>query len=345
MKRMMRSPWIVPCLILLVAFSSFAATKLLRRNKAKKPVELNITHVRHPGRPDTAEFADPYPYTRRRDVIYGRKGGAALTMDVFTPKKGAKGIAIVHPVSAGWISNQKVMDSPLFSFFIDEPVKRGYTVFAVCHSSQPDFPIPQAIADMNLAVRYIRHHARDFAIDPQRIGVLGASSGGHLALMLGVAGDAGDPHASDAVERTSSRVQAVSCFFPPTDFLNYGEQGKFAFAEDGMLAELRTAIDVREFDKRTKRLERISDREKVEELCRQVSPVTHVSAAAAPTLILHGDADKLVPIQQSELMIAKLKRAGVPAELMVKKGKPHLWSGMNYDMVTLLDWFDKQLTK
>jgi acetyl esterase/lipase len=299
----------------------------------------------HPGRPDAARFSDPNPYTRQRDVIYGRKGGAALTMDVFTPKKGAKGIAIVHPVSAGWISNQRVMDSPLFSFFLEEPVKRGYTLFAVCHSSQPDFPIPDAIADINLAVRYIRYHAREFGIDPEHIGVFGASSGGHLALMLGVAGDGGDPHSSDAVGRTSSRVQAVSCFFPPTDFLNYGEKGKFAFAEDGMLAELRPAIDVREFDKHTKRLERISDREKVEELCRRVSPVTHVSTTAAPTLILHGDADKLVPLQQSEVMVAKLKRAGVSAELRVKKGKPHLWSGMSYDMATLLDWLDKHLTK
>jgi acetyl esterase/lipase len=343
--RMMKSPWIVSCVILLAAFSSFAATQLLRRSKGKKPAMLSIADARHPGRPDAAEFADPYPYTRRRDVIYGRKAGAALTMDVFTPKKGGKGLAIVHPVSAGWISNQKIMDSPLFSYFLEEPVKRGYTLFAVCHSSQPDFPIPEAIADVNLAVRYIRSHAREFGIDPERIGVLGASAGGHLALMLGVAGDGGDPHASEAVERTSSRVQAVSCFFPPTDFLNYGEKGRFAFAEDGLLAEMRTAIDVREFDKRSKRLERISERAKVEELCRRVSPVTHVSAAAAPTLIVHGDADKLVPIQQAEVMIAKLKQAGVPAELMVKKGKPHLWSGMSYDMATLLDWLDKHLTK
>jgi len=319
------------------------ATKLLRRRDGKKTLELTFTDVRYPDQLDAAEFADPHPYVRRCDVIYGRKAGATLTMDVFTPKKGAKGIAVVYPVSGGWITKQTMIDMPLLSFFIDEPVKRGYTLFAVCPGSQPTFTIPDAVADVNLAVRYIRYHAREFAIDPRRIGVLGASSGGQLALMLGVAGNEGDPRSNDAVERTSSRVQAVSCFFPSTDFLNFGAKGKFVFAEDSGAADFRAALDLREFDKRTKRLERISDQEKFEELCRRVSPVTHVSPAAAPTLLIHGDADKIVPLQQSEVMIAKLKEAGVPAELVVKKGMGHGWNSMDRDMSKLLDWFDKYL--
>src|SRR5579875_801799 len=321
------------------------ATKLLRRLDGKKTLELRFTEVRYPDRLDDAVFADPHPYVRRRDVIYGRRAGAALTMDVFTPNKNAKGIAIVYLVSGGWISNSTLIDSPLFALFIDEPVKRGYTLFAVCHGSQPTFAIPDAVADVNRAVRYIRYHAREFAIDPQRIGALGASSGGQLALMLGVAGDEGDPHSSDAVERTSSRVQAVSCFFPSTDFLNFGAKGKFVFAEDSGAADFRAALDLREFSKRTKRLERISDKEKFEELCRRVSPVTRVTAAAAPTLLIHGDADKIVPLQQSEVMVAKLKEVGVPAELEVKRGGGHGWSSMGQDMGTLLNWFDKYLQR
>jgi acetyl esterase/lipase len=321
------------------------ATQLLRHSDGKKTLELQYTEVHYPDRLDDAEFADPHPYARRCDVIYGRRSGAALTMDVFTPKKDAKGIAIVYLVSAGWVTKQSMIDLPLFSLFIDEPVKRGYTLFAVCPGSQPSFTIPDAIADVNQAIRYIRYHAREFAIDQRRIGVMGASSGGHLSLMSGVARDEGNPRTSDGVERTSSRVQAVGCFFPPTDFLNYGEKGRFAFAEDGVLADYRAAFDVREFDRQTKRLERIGNKEKVEELCRHVSPLTHVSAAAAPTLIIHGDADKLAPIQQSEVMVAKLKEAGVPAELVVKKGRPHGWSSMDEDMGTILDWFDKHLKK
>jgi acetyl esterase/lipase len=321
------------------------ATKQLWRRDGKKVLEMTFTDVRYPDRLDAAVFADPRPYTRRHDVIYGHKTGVALTMELFTPRKAVNGAAIVALVSGGWFSDQATIDSPMFTYIIDAAVKRGYTVFAVCHGSQPLFTVPEAVADVNRAVRYIRYHAREFGIDPQRIGVTGGSAGGHLSLMLGAAGDNGNPRATDAVERTPSRVQAVACFFPPTDFLNYGEKGKIAFSEDGVLANFRTAIDVREFDKRSKRLEHIGDKVKFETLCRRVSPLSHVSTDAAPTLIIHGDADKLVPIQQAELMIEKLKRSGVPCELVVKKGKLHGWSGMDKDMDTILDWFDKHLQK
>jgi acetyl esterase/lipase len=321
------------------------AKKQTWRRDGKKGREMTFSEVRYPDRLDAALFADPRPCTRRRDVIYGHKSGVALTMDVFTPKKEPNGAAIVALVSGGWFSDQATIDSVYFTHFLDEPVKRGYTLFAVCHGSQPRFTIPEAIADVNRAVRFIRYNARNFHVDPRRIGVTGGSAGGHLSLMLGVAGDRGNPRSTDAVERTSSRVQAVACFFPPTDFLNYGEKGKIAFAEDGVLANYRTAIDVRAFDKRTKRLEHITDKDQFEALCRRVSPSAHVSADAPPTLIIHGDADKLVPIQQAEVMVARLKKAGVPAELIVKKGAGHGWGGMDKDMVAILDWFDKHLKK
>ena len=84
-----------------------------------------------------------------------------------------------------------------------------------------------------------------------------------------------------------------------------------------MLADFRVAVDIREFDPRTKLLERVTDEKKVLELARKISPITHVSADDPPTLIIHGDADKLVPIQQAELFIDKLKSAGVEAKLVV----------------------------
>ena len=321
------------------------ARKQVWHRDGKKGLEMTFTEVRYPERLDAAVFADPRPYTRRRDVIYGYKSGVALTMDVFTPRKDANGAAILALVSGGWYSDQTTISSPRFAYIIDESVKRGYTVFAVCHGSQPRFTIPEAIADVNRAVRFIRYHARDFHIDPRRIGVTGGSAGGHLSLMLGVAGDRGNRRSTDAVERTSSRVQAVACFFPPTDFLNYGAKGKIAFAEDGVLADYRAAIDFRRLDKRTHRLEHITDKDQLTKLYRQVSPLTHVSADAPPTLIIHGDADKLVPIQQAELMVERLKKEGVPAELIVKKGAGHGWGGMDKDMPAILSWFDKYLKK
>ncbi|MBI2806473.1 MAG: alpha/beta hydrolase [Planctomycetes bacterium] len=283
-------------------------------------------------------------FTRTKDVIYGRKFGTALTLDVFTPKKGANGAAVVMVVSGGWFSDPNSINSPIFRQLFGEPLKRGYTVFAVVHASQPRFTIPEAIADVNRSIRFIRHHAKNYKIDPDRIGITGGSAGGHLSLMQGTAGDPGNPKALDPVERASSRVQAVACFFPPTDFLNYGGKDKYAFAPDGLLANFRLVMDVREFDPKTKLLERISAT-KARDLARKVSPVTHVNAKSAPALIIHGDADKLVPIQQAELIMARYKEAGVAAELVVRKGRGHDFNGAAKDFPVIADWFDKHLKK
>ncbi len=229
-------------------------------------------------------------------------------------------------------------------------VKRGYTVFAVVHGSQPRFTVPEAVADLSRAVRFIRYHAKDYKIDPDRIGITGGSAGGHLSLMQGTAGDQGDPKAKAPVDRASSRVQAVACFYPPTDFLNYGGKGKYAFASDGVLVDYRVAVDIREFDPRTKLLERVTDEKKVLELARKISPITHVSADDPPTLIIHGDADKLVPIEQAQAIVAKFKEMRGPfelvvTELVVKKGAGHGWAGLDKDIPPIADWFDKHLKR
>jgi acetyl esterase/lipase len=283
-------------------------------------------------------------YTHVPEVIYGRKFGMALTFDVFTPKKNANGAAIIFVVSGGWLSDREAF-APFYGPMVGLLLERGYTVFPVCHGCQPKFTIPEAIADINRSVRFIRAHAKDYGISPDRIGISGGSAGGHLSLMQGTAGDAGDPNAKDPLNRVSSRVQAVGCFFPPTDFVNYGGKNKYAFAKDGLLAFLRPCVDVREFDPKTLRYEHLSDEKKVLALAREISPITHVTAETAPTLIIHGDADKLVPIEQAEVFVAKLKELKVPAELVVKKGAGHGWAKPESDMAAIEDWFDKYLNK
>ena len=186
---------------------------------------------------------------------------------------------------------------------------------------------------MNRAVRFIRYHAKDYHIDPDRIGITGGSAGGHLSLMQGTAGDDGDPKAKDPVDRVSSRVQAVACFFPPTDFLNYGEQGQVRLAADGMLADFKAPFDLPRARPEDQAAScRSPTRRRIRRSAARISPITHVTPTIPPTLIIHGDADKLVPIQQAELIVAKLKEAGVPAELVVKKGAGHGWPGMDKDM-------------
>jgi acetyl esterase/lipase len=284
--------------------------------------------------------ADEAPYTRKEEAIYGRKYGMALTLEVFTPKQGANGAAVVLVSSGGWFSPIDFV-KPIF---LPELSKHGYTVFVVTHGSQPRFTIPEILEDLHRALRYVRYHAKDYQVDPERIGITGMSAGGHLSLMQGTTGKAGDPKAGDPVQRVSSRVQAVACFFPPTDFLNYGKEGEEALGT-GVLKDFKAPFDFHRQDPKTHVFERITDAEERRTIGRQISPYYHVSKDSAPALIIHGDADKLVPIQQAERIIAKLKEAGVPAELVVKPGAEHGWMGIDKDIKPVAEWFDKHLRK
>jgi acetyl esterase/lipase len=290
--------------------------------------------------PALLSAADGPGFVRTEDVIYGRKFGTALTYDVFTPKENSNGAAIIWVVSGGWFSAHEAINPSFFT----EYLKRGYTVFAVVHGSQPKFTIPEVLGDMHRAVRHIRAHAADYKIDPERIGISGGSAGGHLSLMQGMAGDKGTPDAKDPVDRNSSRVQAVACFFPPTDFLNYGKEGEVALGR-GVLKDFRAPFDFRELDEKKRAFVTVEDEGKLLEIGRQISPVYHASADDPPTLIIHGDKDLLVPIQQAELVVTKLKEASVEAQLVVKEGAAHGWKDIGNDLTIFADWFDKHLKK
>ncbi|MEQ1853451.1 MAG: alpha/beta hydrolase, partial [Chthoniobacteraceae bacterium] len=154
---------------------------------------------------------------RISDIIYTKHDGVALTMDVFKPAK-PNGAGVIKIISGGWKSNHKGISDGGWP-------KSGYTTFVVVHGSQPRFQVEEIVADLNRAVRFIRANAAKYGVDPMKLGVTGGSAGGHLSLMLATRGGAGDPKAPDPVDRESSAVQAVACFYPPTDYLNWFEDG------------------------------------------------------------------------------------------------------------------------
>lgn len=282
----------------------------------------------------------PPAVARTKDVIYGRKFGVSLTLDVFAPAR-KNGLGVIVVVSGGWKSDPASLDG-VGAGFAAPFCARGYTVFAVCHGCQPKFTLPEILDDMHRAVRYIRHHAKTYEIDPDRIGVTGGSAGGHLSLMLGLAPRPGDPKAADPVDRTDSRVAAVGCFYPPTDFLNYARPGRLAIG-DPVFREYQATFDVHKFDKSTGQFERVTEPAEVKKFGAAVSPVTHVDAADPPVLVIHGDADTLVPLQQAELLMGRLKDAGVTHKLVVKPGAGHGWPTLLLDVFTIADWFDAHL--
>lgn len=247
-------------------------------------------------------------FKRTEDVVYGRKFGTALTMDVIEAAQ-PNGIGIIFVVSGGWRSNHASIVPKNFGKLLE----RGYTVFAVVPSSQPRFTISEISEDVKLALSFIKSGAARWKIDPQKLGISGFSAGCHLSLMVAT--------------QSKDAVQAVACFFPPTDFLNWGKVGVNG-AGVGPVAGYRDAFGAKAG---------------TEELAKQLSPIYHVSEKTPPTLLIHGDADQTVPLQQSEVYIAKLKEAGVRNGFVVVPGKGHGWPTIYEDFTLLADWFDEYL--
>jgi acetyl esterase/lipase len=271
--------------------------------------------------------ADTNDYQRIQDVIYGRKFGIALTMDVFQPNH-PNGYAIVSVVSGGWFSSHEAINGMFYQAFL----KRGYTVFAVVHGSQPKFVITEIVPDLHRSIRFVRHNAKQYGIDPNHIGITGGSAGGHLSLTMATQGGQGDSKSKDVIDRESSAVQCVACFFPPTDFLNYGKPGEDGVGF-GILKGFKSAFGPR-----------ADEPEERKKLGREISPIYFITSNMPPTLILHGDKDTLVPIQQSETFVAKAHEAGTTAKLVVKEGQSHGWLyDLPNDLDMFADWFDMYL--
>ena len=273
------------------------------------------------------------------DVVYGHKDGMALTFDVFTPAA-PNGVGILNMVSGGWFSRWTPPEQarPRYEHLLDQ----GFTVFAVRHGSSPRFKVPDAYGDVRRAVRYVRLHARTFGVDPDRMGVYGGSAGGHLSLMLGLASDDGDPRAEDDVLRVSSRVAAVVAYYPPVDLRTRATPNEHfpATVPDSSLFFAGGVVSPGAAD-------RFAALDFDEGLSASVSPILHVSSGDPPTLLVHGDADALVDINNSQLIHAALEREGVKTGLVVIEGAGHGFREPDHRTQAsdaLVGWFEEHLT-
>jgi acetyl esterase/lipase len=267
-------------------------------------------------------------YQRTDGVVYSQRQGRDLTIDVVRPAK-PNGIGVLLLVSGGWKSSvgsfRPWMTAPL--------LRRGYTIFAVYHISQPQVTVMEITEDMHRAVRFVRHHAREYGIDPHQLGVTGGSAGGHLSLMLATRGGAGPADAAEAVERESSAVQAVAIFYPVSDLLNLGESTENL--HDGGPPK----SFVKGFGPNSTNLA------VWKVIGRDLSPIYHVHSNLPPTLIYHGDADTLVPLDQSQRYLAEAQQAGGLVKLVVHPGGGHGWLSMLWDVRQFGKWFDQHLQR
>lgn len=265
--------------------------------------------------------------TVEQGVVYGTRHGEPLSFDVVRPTA-PNGLGIVYFTSGGWRSGGPGDFNPVV---LAPLLRRGYTVFPVHHVSQPRATIREIVADSHRAVRFIRAHAGDYGIDPDRIGVTGGSAGGHLGLMIATTGGPGDPAADDPVDRQSSAVQAVAIFYPVTDFLDLGDSTE-NLHDGGPPKSFRAALEQEPVDLERWRV-----------TGRELSPLFFVTPDLPPTLIYHGDADTLVPLDQSRRFQQRAREVGAPVDLVVHRGGGHGWPTMLLDLVHFGRWFDRHL--
>lgn len=260
--------------------------------------------------------------------IYGTRHGQPLVIEPFRPAR-TNGLGILLLVSGSWKSGT----NSIRPWILAPLLRHGYTVFAVCHVSQPQATIMEIVDDMHRAVRHVRHHAGEFGIDPARLGVTGGSAGGHLSLMLATRGGPGNPAASDPIDRDSSAVQAVAIFYPVTDLLNLGTSTE-NLGDGGPPKSY-----VRAFGPGATNLTLWKG------IGRDTSPIYHLHSNLPPTLIYHGDADTLVPLDQSQRYQTAALGLGNVVSLSIHPGGGHGWPTMVWDIEHFARWFDEHLRR
>jgi acetyl esterase/lipase len=207
-------------------------------------------------------------------------------------------------------------------------------VFAIRPGSVTKFTGLEMLANLNEGIRWVKDHADTYKVDPNRLGLMGASAGGHLACLAAVTATTGKA-ADNAQSRRGTDVKAVAVLFPPTDFLDFGGKPTDVRSNNGMGELIRGLAFPRGISNESE--SEIADKLK------QISPARLVTPKTPPFLLIHGDADPVVPLQQSERMLAALKQAGVSAKLIVKHGGGHPWLTLHEEVQVLADWFDSQL--
>jgi acetyl esterase/lipase len=261
-----------------------------------------------------AQGPEPAKVDVERDLVYGKGGTKDMMLDLARPV-GVPGplpcIVCVH--GGGWrAGSRQDLSKPMPQLggktsVIELLASKGYVAVTVSYRLSTEAPFPAQIEDCKAAVRWLRANAKKYSIDPNRIGAVGFSAGGHLVCLLGAADKADGLEGNGGNPEQSSRVQAVVSFFGPTDL---SKKIWPEFVEKQLLEPLIGAS----FDKDPAAYKR-------------ASPITYVNKNDPPFLFIHGTKDPLVDISQSEAMQKKLQQVGVSAQLIRMEGLGHGWSG------------------
>lgn len=286
------------------------------------------------------EYVDK-PWVLRVGAVHTHIRGEDLAVDVFLPTgkgtqpfmkpgDGGKGLGVIDVVSGGWSdSTGRRTDHEIAGLF-HILCARGFTIFAVRPGGLPRFTGLEMVENLHRAIRWVKAHAGEYGIDPDRIGLMGASAGGHLSLLTMLSAQPAQPDAEDPLLRYDSSVKAVVAFFPPTDFLDWdGQRARFQrqphlFFSDGL-------------DNRTQ--------EEADAMAASLSPLRQVREKTPLVFLVHGDKDPVVPLQQSLLMEEALRAVGTDVTLYIKEGGAHFWLTIYQELLRATDWLELQLNQ
>ncbi len=238
-------------------------------------------------------------------IVYAEVDGRPLRLDVLQPpeRSSTPVPAVIWVHGGGWLEGWYTDGD---SWWCCPPLAAaGFVTVSVEYRMSDEAAFPAQIHDVKGAIRWVRAHADEFGIDPARIGIWGHSAGGHLAALAGVTGDLPELEGDVGPAGYSSAVQAVVAGSPPTNFTGdsralTGEAYSYVDSLFGGIAP-------------TKR-----------KLMGLASPACHADGGDPPTLVVHGDADELVPVSQGDELVAALRAAGVPVEYERMPGADHM---------------------
>ncbi|MGE3804302.1 MAG: alpha/beta fold hydrolase, partial [Gemmataceae bacterium] len=269
-------------------------------------------------------LADTVPVVVEKDIVYGMGGDVDLQLDMARPKEG-KGpfpcIVCIH--GGGWRYGHR-RD---LTMAITRLAENGFVAVTVSYRLVPKATFPGQIEDCKAAVRWLRAHAKEYQIDPDHIGAVGLSAGGHLACLLGATDKNDGLEGKGGNPEQSSRVQAVVSFFGPTDLAarTWAENIEKPLIEPWLGGPFTDKADV----------------------YKKASPINYVTKDDPPFLFFHGDKDRIVDVSQSKLMDEKLKATGCDSRVVILEGAAHGWTGKQLDdtINQTIEFFREKLKK
>lgn len=275
----------------------------------------------------------PSGITIKKDIVYGHAGGTDLKMDIGSPEGNGPFPVILFFHGGGWQQGDKSHMHKWIRMY----AASGYVGVSVGYRFAPQFKWPSQVQDAKAAVRYLRAHANELHIDPARMGVMGESAGGYLALMLGVTSPADGLEGEGGYPEFSSRVNTVVSYFSATDL---------TLPALKLSPELEAEM-LKYYNKSLKevRADFTGATGPDDPVLKKISVVTYVDKSDAPVLMFHGDSDPFVSMEHAFRLQSAQKKFNVPNEVIIVKGGGHGWTGALQEQTTqqMTAYFERML--